>query len=243
MHPPGIINLFAVVLDVQHAVVFAHFTLEQAAGGDQVAEFFVAVVDGGERGVVGNVLPEAAQVAPAVFLGGLFCGVAQQLHQGGVPAQFIARLLGVGFRAGGFIVGFGRLDQVLGINELGTGVYERQGRFLFAEAVHLEAVGEDAHGQGREIAVAGHQGEGVQLLGVEQVHGVDDHGGVGGVLALRVGELLDGLNGEGMQGFLPAFQVACFPIAVGASDVGGAVFGQLIKHPVNGLVTGVITIN
>ncbi len=50
----------------------------------------------------------------------------------------------------------------------------------------------DTGRQAREVAVAGDQAEAVETVGVEQVHGVDDHGAVGGVLAYGVVELLDG---------------------------------------------------
>jgi hypothetical protein len=62
------------------------------------------------------------------------------------------------------------VDEVLGVDELVAGGDEGLGRPALAESVDGEA---------------GHR--------------VDDHGGVGGVLAGRVGELLDGLDRLGQQ--------------------------------------------
>ena len=65
---------------------------------------------------------------------------------------------------------------------------------------------------------------------MEDVHGVDDHGGVGGVLAGGVTVLLDGGDGVFEQHSLPTAKVGLRPVAVDALDGGGAVFGYLVEH-------------
>src|SRR6266536_1075793 len=66
---------------------------------------------------------------------------------------------------------------------------------------------------------------------VQQVHRVDDHRRVGGVLAGGVGELLDRLDGLGEQLVFPVFQAGVGPVAVGPFDVRGAVLGDLGQQP------------
>ena len=52
---------------------------------------------------------------------------------------------------------------------------------------------------------------------MEQVHGVDDKGAVGSVLAHGVAELLDGLHGEGVEELLPAGHLGRGPVPVDSS--------------------------
>jgi hypothetical protein len=80
-------------------------------------------------------------------------------------------------------------------------------------------------------------------VGVEQVHRVDDHRRVGGVLARRVGELLDGLDRLGEQVVLPALQVVAGPVAVRALDVGGAVLGDLGQQRLGDRGLGVVRVD
>ena len=81
-----------------------------------------------------------------------------------------------------------------------------------------------------EVAVAGDDREPVEGAGVEQVHRVDDQRGVRGVLAGRVGELLDRLDRVPVQLLLPAHQLLGRPVAVGALDRRHAVPRQLLEQ-------------
>ncbi len=81
-----------------------------------------------------------------------------------------------------------------------------------------------------EVAVAGDDREGVERAGVQQVHRVDDQRGVRGVLAGRVGELLDRLDGVPVQLLLPAHQLLGRPVAVGALDGRHAVPRELLEQ-------------
>lgn len=81
----------------------------------------------------------------------------------------------------------------------------------------------DAGGQAGKVAVAAHQAEAVHAAAVQHVHGVDDEGRVGGVLARGVAELLYGLDGQRVQHLFPAFEVAAGPVAISALDGGSAV--------------------
>ena len=69
------------------------------------------------------------------------------------------------------------------------------GVVLLADAHDEEAHLPDAGRQAGVVAVARDDAEAVDQAAVEDVHGVDDHGAVGGVLADGVAELLDGLDG------------------------------------------------
>ena len=66
---------------------------------------------------------------------------------------------------------------------------------LLAHADDGQAAFADARGQAGEVAVRRHDAEPVHLTGVEDIHGVDDHGVVGCVLAFGIAELLDGRDG------------------------------------------------
>src|SRR6185312_1409090 len=84
-------------------------------------------------------------------------------------------------------------------------------------------VSPDARGEPGEVAVAGDDAEAVEAPGVEQVHCVDDHRRVGGVLAHGIAELLDRLDRVAQQHLFPAVEVGLGPVAVDALDVRGAV--------------------
>ena len=86
------------------------------------------------------------------------------------------------------------MAQVLDVDELVARRDERGGRLPLAESVDGQAGLTDTRGQPGEVAVAGHDAEPVEPPRVQQVHRVDDHRGVGGVLAPGVGELLDRLD-------------------------------------------------
>ncbi|KAG1584190.1 hypothetical protein G6F46_015006 [Rhizopus delemar] len=76
------------------------------------------------------------------------------------------------------------LAQRLQISEFRARVDERFGRLLLAEAIHLHAIGQQPHHHRGEIRVAGDDGESIEVARVQQVHGVDHHRHVRGVLAL-----------------------------------------------------------
>ena len=63
---------------------------------------------------------------------------------------------------------------------------------------------------------------------VENVHGIDDHGRVSGVFALRVAELLDGRDGVFEQGVLPLGVHRKRPVAVDALIGYGSVLRKLV---------------
>ena len=83
------------------------------------------------------------------------------------------------------------------------------------------------HDERREIGVGRDDAEGFGLIGVKQVHRVDDHHHVGRVLALAVVELLHRADRVLVQHRLPALQPILLPVAVGAADVGDADLREL----------------
>ena len=98
-----------------------------------------------------------------------------------------------------------------------------------AHAQHEHVLLSEPHGQPGEVAVAGDQAEALDLVLVEDVHGIYHHGHVGGVLSRGVGELLHRHDGIFQKhGLRPA--VALRPVSVDAPVTGGAVFLQLLKY-------------
>jgi hypothetical protein len=100
------------------------------------------------------------------------------------------------------------------------------GSFLLAEAIHLHAIGQQAHHHRGEIGIAGDDGEAIQVARVQQVHGIDHHRHVRGILALAVGELLDRADRILVQHRFPALQSRALPVAIGAAHVGHAIAGH-----------------
>ena len=117
--------------------------------------------------------------------------------------------------------------QVGCVHEHIAGIHEGFGGLFLADAHHKHARFPDACSEPGVIAVAGDQAEAVHHVGVEQVHGVNDHGAVGGILANRVAELLDRLDGMEIQHILPGIHAGGGPIAVNAADGNQAVFPGL----------------
>ena len=131
----------------------------------------------------------------------------------------------------------------LDVDKFVAGSDKRLGGLLLPHAVHLLARLPQADGQAGEVAVAGHQYKAVHLAGVEDVHGVDDHGRVGGVLAGGVAVLLDGGDGVLQQDGFPGGHIGGGPVSVDALDGGGAVDGDLRHHVPHGGPGGVVRVD
>lgn len=112
-------------------------------------------------------------------------------------------------------------------------MHECRRSFLLSEPEYRQAALLDTHDKGREIAVARHQGESVDVFAVQQVHRIDDHGGVRGVLVVRVRKLLERTYRVGTELLYPAIQIAALPISMGMPDVDGAMLGEFGKTPSN----------
>ncbi len=136
-----------------------------------------------------------------------------------------------------------RAAEVLHVDELGARRHEGLGRLALAKAVRHEALLADARRQPREVAVAGHQAEPVHRAAVEQVHRVDDQRAIGGVLAGRVAELLDGLHRVRQQLRLPLGQLRRRPVAVGAAHARRAVLRDLHQQALKMLGARVVGVD
>ena len=107
---------------------------------------------------------------------------------------------------------------------------KRRGRLLLAHPDHRKAALADAARQAREIAVARHEAEALDRVRIEDVHRVDDHGRVGGVLADGVAELLNRRDGIVEQRVFPLGVQGARPVAVNALVGDGAVFRKLVEN-------------
>ena len=120
--------------------------------------------------------------------------------------------------------------QVLSVDKQIAGVDERLGRFLFADAHHEDARLADAGCQPRVIRIGGNEAESIHDFGVHDVHRVDDHRAVGGVLADGVAELLDRLESVEVQRVFPRIHAVRRPVAVDAADGDLSVTTRLHEH-------------
>ena len=161
-------------------VLVPHAHLEEFTGPDKIAQLLVPIVHGRERTIVGNVLANLAQMGPSIVICSLFHGSSQSSHQNSVAPQFVPAPFGFNgwfWRAAvAVVIGFLCIfSQVLCVDELRTGVDEWHGSFALAEAKDRQSGFENSHHQGRKVGIAGHEGEGIDVATVEQVHGVNDH--------------------------------------------------------------------
>jgi len=105
----------------------------------------------------------------------------------------------------------GDLDPDAGPFVVVTSVGTEEQAIDIAHGAGIDGVGGIAQGfDGGDLSEFGDACEGVED---QQIHGVDNHRRVGGVLAPGVGELLDRLDRLGEQLVFPAFQVRAGPVA------------------------------
>lgn len=89
-------------------------------------------------------------------------------------------------------------------------------RLLFTHADNVHSTFPEAHRQPREVTVRRGKAESIEVSGIEQVHRVDDHGGIGRVLSGGVTVLLDGLDRMPQQYVLPLAVLGGGPVPVDA---------------------------
>lgn len=113
-------------------------------------------------------------------------------------------------------------------------------RLSLAEAVHDLAGLPKAGCEAGEITVAGYQAETVDIARVQEIHRINDERRVRRILSLRVGELLDGLDGMAVKMGLPPNQVLRGPVTERPLDCGGPKLGdffkQFLRHRCGGVV-------
>src|SRR5699024_9732825 len=94
-----------------------------------------------------------------------------------------------------------------------------------------------------EVAVRRDDAEPVQVAGIQQVHGVDDHGRVGGVFAGGVAVLLHRDDGIVQKRIFPAFQPDVAPVAVDALAGRHAEGGGLVHDDLDILGRNVVRVD
>ena len=220
--PLGCGGVLAHPLD-EHLPAIAFFRLEVGHVGHQVGEAAVAVVARVEAGPVARQLPQGAQidVAALVSLGGVV-GVDQQLQKFFGHMALRCRFL--------CAVHVGRApdtgDQLAHVDEPRAGCLKAFRRTVVAKAVDGQALLPQPHGERHEVRIRTHDAEPRDAPGPHQVHGVNRHLHVGGVLALCQVELLTGFDAIAVDQVGPALQPLLPPIAIGAPDVDRAQLGQ-----------------
>ena len=101
---------------------------------------------------------------------------------------------------------------------------KRNGRLLLPHADDGEAAFADAACKTREIAIAGNDAKPLDRSGVHDVHGVDDHGRIGGIFARGVAELLNGRDRVLKQRIFPFRMQRARPVAIDTLVSDSAIF-------------------
>ena len=102
------------------------------------------------------------------------------------------------------------------MNKFVAGFREGGGSFGFSHADDIHVRLAQTHGKTGKIAVAGDEAEAVDIAGIQDIHGVDDHRHVGRIFPGSIVKLLDRCDGIVQQDiFVPAVIFA--PVAVNAA--------------------------
>jgi len=92
-------------------------------------------------------------------------------------------------------------------NLLSAEGYEGNWRVLFAIPIDQQAFFSDPACQPGEVAVARHNTEALESLGMQEIHCVDDKGAIARVFMNSISELFNRLDGIGEQRFPPRCKV------------------------------------
>ena len=139
----------------------------------------------------------------------------------------LAALFGLGRER---VCGLIRAVEEVYIRELAAGGDKALRRFLLAHAEHKDFGFAESRREARKVGVRGDNAEAVKTPLIEQVHGIDDEGGVRGVLAGYIGVLLYGLHGVVEYHIAPASHLWRGPVPVNALDVDTAEIIGLGEH-------------
>jgi hypothetical protein len=141
------------------------------------------------------------------------------------------------------VVGLCFEHEVLGEDEDFTGIDEGTRCGLLANTYNQQALLTYSCGQPGVVAVAGNEAKPAARAAVQDVHGVNDHGAVSGVLADGIAELLDGLNGVHLQGVFPPFHGLGGPVAVDTADGDETILAGFSEYRLDQGWLGVIAID
>jgi hypothetical protein len=136
-----------------------------------------------------------------------------------------------------------RCSKNIEVDEFVAGGDEGTACLPLAESVDRNTLLADARGETCKIAVAGRYAEAGESIGVEHVHGSDDHSAISGILMVGVGELLYGQDGIVGQNLLPAAQGRLGPIAIDTSDANVTIVRNLRHQPSDDPVRNIVAID
>src|SRR5690606_11165731 len=115
------------------------------------------------------------------------------------------------------------LFKYLNVYKLIARSNKRLWRLAFADADDELARLPKPRRQPRKVAIAGHDTEAVNTVGMQDVHCINDHRRVCRIFALGVAVLLHRRDGVRQQAALPVLHIRPRPVAVNALDRGDAV--------------------
>ena len=240
--------------------------VEKPQGIDEGRKFGKAEIPHVEiRKPLGQLVPKLCGEDPAVVVGA-FLGEGQNGLFDHLEVGLGLRFLGLlsGFLCGGrllllcrgrlFLVG-GRLDLLFRVRvglvgeedvqifELVAGGDEWLRRLALPHADDLHAGFPKPCRQPGEIAVRGGQAEAVDGSRIENVHGVDDHGRVGGTLPGGVSVLLDGDDGIVQENPFPGGELGVGPVPVDSFVGGNAVFCGFVQDNIDVFFGNVVCVD
>ena len=212
------------------------FHLKQINGGEEIHEFLETISPMVNRALVIDAVGDIGKIGPTFFIRGGTDGITEGVDEFGVALEVLAGLE-VGVRLGlvGFLFGGCRFCWFwfFQIDEARAGVDKGSRSFLLAESEHLLAIGAETLDEWREVAVRGNEAKSMEILGIEQVHCIDDQRYVRGILPFDEIEGLHRLDGIFMQHFDPSAKIRLGPVTISTTDVDHTMSGEFRKDEVD----------
>lgn len=104
-------------------------------------------------------------------------------------------------------------------------------RFLFAEAIHGDALFSYSGGKAREVAIRRDEAKAIEPSRMQKIHSIDHERDVGRVLPDRIGEILVRHDGMCCQNLRPSLEPCAGKIAINAPNARFAYRGNLFEQP------------
>lgn len=159
-----------------------------------------AEIFGAHGSTVRNMRSQPLHRRPTVRVGECSDGCPDRIHKPGVAPQLVLRLA-TGLLYRGALRS--RLLEEVGMDERGAGALEGLRCLGLSKPDDQLSLCHKTNDERREIRVAGYDGKRVDVFRQREFDRVNGQRNICRILLLRIGELLDRLNGEWLELFLP----------------------------------------